>query len=285
MNENKNREFEKMAPDEYKEMKRNEKNEVFEMLSAATQKLMDPEMLKQYLDKQGLLLNMSVSNVLLIMEQKPDVTWLRTFDDWKRDDISLIKGEKGIKILESSFYQKRDGSMGRSSKVGKLFDVSQTTARELSVQKQTYKNVTDAIQHDLPVPIEPSSDIPEGSKVYYSPSANKIFVAEELSGKEFFNGMTRELTVIAMTLDGQRTREEVIPSAEMAAYMLSKRYGVESTEIDFERVAKHFPGMEEKDVRKELNEARFFAEKIDQKVQEYQDRQRESKEKDIDRDR
>lgn len=278
MTDNTNREFEKMNPDDYKEMKQQEKNEVFEMLSASTQKLQDPEALKNYLDMQGKFLNLSVSNVLLIMEQKPEASWMRSFDDWKRDGISMNRGEKGVMILESTFYQKRDGSMGKSSKVGRLFDISQTTAADRNVQMPQYKNVTDAIQYNLPVPLLPSQDIPGGYKVYFSPEDNRILVSEELTGKELFAGIARESAVAAMTLDGEKSRNDVLPAAEMASYMLAKRYGVEAPDVDFAKIAEHFPGMEEKDVRKELNEARFFAENIDQRVQEHQSKQRESKE-------
>ena len=47
---------------------------MFDLLSNATQKLLKPENLKAYADKQAQLFNHSVSNVLLIMEQSPDAS-------------------------------------------------------------------------------------------------------------------------------------------------------------------------------------------------------------------
>ena len=44
-----------MSPDEYLELKRQEKAEVFDLLSDATQKLLSPNMLKEYADKQAQL--------------------------------------------------------------------------------------------------------------------------------------------------------------------------------------------------------------------------------------
>ena len=43
-------EFAKMSPEEYRELKQNERNEVFEMLSESTQSLMEKEELLSYLD-------------------------------------------------------------------------------------------------------------------------------------------------------------------------------------------------------------------------------------------
>ena len=95
-----------MSPDEYSELKRQEKAEVFDLLSDATQKLLSPDKLREYADKQAQLFNHSVSNVLLIMEQAPEATWVRSYDDWKADGVTVLKGEKGIKTLGSYRFQK-----------------------------------------------------------------------------------------------------------------------------------------------------------------------------------
>ena len=120
-----------MSPDEYSELKRQEKAEVFDLLSDATQKLLSPDRLKEYADKQAQFFNHSVSNVLLIMEQNPEATWVRSYDDWKADGVTVLKGEKGIRTLSSYRFQKEDGTMGMVSKVVKMFDVKQTAIREI----------------------------------------------------------------------------------------------------------------------------------------------------------
>ena len=94
-----------MSPDEYSELKRQEKAEVFDLLSDATQKLLSPDKLREYADKQAQLFNHSVSNVLLIMEQAPEATWVRSYDDWKADGVTVLKGEKGIKGTSTSENQ------------------------------------------------------------------------------------------------------------------------------------------------------------------------------------
>ena len=105
MSEEKNRIIKEIDPDEYRDMKMKEKSEVFDMLSGSTQSLMKAEDLLQYLDLQSRFMHLSVSNVLLIKAQRPEAVWVRTFDEWKQDNISLLKGETGILSLETAFFQ------------------------------------------------------------------------------------------------------------------------------------------------------------------------------------
>ena len=100
-----------IAPEEYSEIKKQERADVFDLLSDASQKLLSPGRLKEYADKQAELFKHSVSNVLLIMEQDPEATWVRSYDDWKADGVTVLKGETGIKTLGSYRFQKEDGTM------------------------------------------------------------------------------------------------------------------------------------------------------------------------------
>ena len=106
-----------MAPEEYSELKKQERAEVFDLLSDATQKLLLPGRLKEYADKQAELFKHSVSNVLLIMEQDPEATWVRSYDDWKADGVTVLKGETGIKTLGSYRFQKEDGTIDLSTTI------------------------------------------------------------------------------------------------------------------------------------------------------------------------
>lgn len=87
MSEEKNRIIKEIDPDEYRDMKMKEKSEVFDMLSGSTQSLMKAEDLLQYLDLQSRFMHLSVSNVLLIKAQRPEAVWVRTFDEWKQDNM------------------------------------------------------------------------------------------------------------------------------------------------------------------------------------------------------
>ena len=141
---------ERMSNEKYRLLKQQEKENVFEMLSDATQSLLSADKLREYADLQAKLFGHSASNVLLIMEQKPEATWVRTFDEWKSDNVSLKKGEKGILTLVADYYEKPDGTMGMTSKVEKLFDISQTAAADRNVTRPVYRSAAELLMECSP---------------------------------------------------------------------------------------------------------------------------------------
>lgn len=55
--------------------------------------------MKEYLSFSMRLSGSLEKNKLLIRAQKPDAQWAMTFQEWKRQGISVKKGEKGLRIL------------------------------------------------------------------------------------------------------------------------------------------------------------------------------------------
>ena len=268
-----------MAPEEYSEIKKQERAEVFDLLSDATQKLLSPGRLKEYADKQAELFKQSVSNVLLIMEQDPEATWVRSYDDWKADGVTVLKGETGIKTLGSYRFQKEDGTMGMGSKVVKMFDVKQTVIKDFDIESPGYRKVPDAIMAAYPAAVE-VSELPEGVDALYDPNDKLIRVREGLDPAEKLFAVAREHAVEIMTGNDYNTRDSVISQSEMAAYILTKHYGFDAPEIDFEKMSKEYPGKEEKEVRGQLGIIKFSAETIDHRVQESLELNRASKKRD-----
>ena len=174
-----NDEYKVMNANEYSELRKQEKAEVFDLLSDATQKLLSPDRLKEYADKQAQLFRHSVSNVLLIMEQAPEATWVRSYDDWKADGVTVLKGERGIKTLGSYRFQKEDGTMGMGSKVVKMFDVKQTAIKDFDIEGPSNRKVPDAIMNTYPASVE-VKELPDGEYALYDPEDKLIRVKEGL---------------------------------------------------------------------------------------------------------
>ena len=258
---------ERMSNEEYRAFKQAEKAEVFNVLSDATQSLLSANMLKEYADLQAKLFGHSASNVLLIMEQKPEATWVRTFDDWKGDNVSLKKGEKGILTLVADYYEKPDGTMGMTSKVEKLFDISQTTAADRTVTRPVYRSAAELLMECSPQTIE-KPELPDEAYALYDPQTNEIHVKEGLDPDTKFFVIAREQAVAMLTQGEARSRDEVMPQAEFSAYLVTRRYGFDAPDINFSRMTESFQGMEEKKVREELGGMRFTADRIHHKVQE-----------------
>ncbi len=96
-------------PDEYRERKQAERQELFDMLKEATKEAVSSdEAFNQYIRLQARL-NYTVSNSLLVFLQKPDAAELREFDDWKARGAHIRKNSKAIKILEPHIARNREG--------------------------------------------------------------------------------------------------------------------------------------------------------------------------------
>lgn len=272
-------EFERMSPDEYREMKQQERNDVFEMLSASTQSLMDRNELVKYLDIQAVFFNQTVSNTLLIKAQKPEASWIRSSDEWAADRIFPVKGQKGIRILTSETYRKEDDSIGTRYDISKVFDISQTTAADRKVQTYKYHDVHEAILHRFPCTLEVTAQVPGGMDAFYDRHQEVIFVKEGMDRDKTFLALARELACYElMRLDYKKTREDVLPYGECAAYILAKRYGIDAPQPDADKLIEQFSGKEEKQVRKDLADMKQAAAIIDVKVREQQKLARENKE-------
>ncbi len=257
----------KMTSKEYADLKRQEKAEVFETLSAATQKLLSGSKLKEYADKQAQLFRHSVSNVLLIMEQMPDASWVRSYDDWKNDGVQVLKGESGIRTLGSYRYQKEDGSMGMGSKVVKMFDVSQTAIKDFDIEGPNYRKMPEAFMLAFPAAVE-VAELPNEDHAFYDPESKLIRVREGLDPATKVFAVAREHAVEIMMGNNYNTREDVINQAELSAYILTKHYGYDAPEISFGEMSAKYPGKEESEVRGQLGIIKHVAETIDNRVQE-----------------
>ena len=268
-----------MAPEEYSELKRQEKAEVFELLSAATQKLIRPDGLKAYADKQAQLLRHSVSNVLLIMEQDPEATWVRTYDDWKADGVAVLKGEAGLRTLGSYRFQKEDGTIGMGSKVVKMFDVKQTAIKDFDIEGPGYRKVPEVITGIYPASVE-VQDLPNGELAVYDPDDRLIRVKEGLDPMTKMFVVTREVSMYHLADFHENGREETMAEAELAAYILVKHYGFDTPDVDFSKLTETYPGKEEKVVRAELGRIKFACDRVDEKVREALELDRGSKAKD-----
>ncbi len=272
-------EFTKMDQDEYREMKKQERNEVFEMLSESTQSLMDSAEMIRYLDLQARLFDQTISNTLLIKAQMPEASWIRTSSEWGQDNISPLKGQKALKTLSSHSYRKEDNSLGTSYDVTKVFDVSQTTAAERKIWTYKYHDAQESILHRLPCALEMTPTVPDGTDAFYDRHQEVIFVKEGMSKDETFVALARELSCYElMRMDYSKSREDVLPYGECAAYLLAKRYGIDAPAPNVDKLIERFEGKEEKQVRKELADMKQSAAIIDVKVKEHQRMAREDKE-------
>ena len=99
--------------------RKQEREAVYAMVDTTTERMAaNGEVFQDYLDVQSRFDRYSVRNAILITAQNKNATKLASFEDWKADNISIQKGEKGISIMVPDQYRRKDGSPATGFVVG-----------------------------------------------------------------------------------------------------------------------------------------------------------------------
>lgn len=262
---------------------RNQCYEMSEQMTAAV--ATDGKVFRQYLDLQSRFDRYTVNNVLLILAQKPEAEKIGDYGYWREQGIYIKRQERKnpILILEpGKEYEREDGSIGTYYNAKKVYDVSQTATgdnpkQEAAVERVTENQLIRALVSSPPAAIvatEPEQ-MPEGKGAVFEPEEACIYVRKGMDAQDIFRSLTPEL-VLAGFADGDRDydRNEDAFHAYCAAYMLCKKYGIDTTGFDFRETPDFFEGMEPQEVRGELSKAREAANHISARMEKILGRER-----------
>lgn len=251
-----------LSKEEWAEMKALERESLYTMIDeTAIDVTKDEESLKAFLDSQARLDRYSAGNALLIHNQFPEATQLKDFNSWAEAKAQIKKGAKAISILEPSEYARADGTTGVTFNVKKVFDVSQTTARKMpapSVNRDVLSLVK-LILSTCPINYEQANTLPYNNiAAYYDNDKNTLLVKENVGDSvSTFQAIAQELSLAEISVNSKEyNRSNAIIPAMCSAYMLCKKYGVDTKNINLSRVAQALGEMEPTDVRSNLSKAR-----------------------------
>ena len=253
------------------EEKYNPTKELMEKLEKGIRECMDGEKFRTYLKTQSMFHNYSVNNAFLIMMQKPNATRVAGFQTWKKLERSVLRGEKGISILAPSpyRYEKEVNKLDPKTKKPILdannnilkekitleglgfrkvtvFDVSQTAGKELPSicnelkgESLNSKNIIKAIEKISDVPVR-YEDIQGGAKGYYSRKNNVIALKEGMSMDQTVKTLIHEYAHSQLhnkpeSILMDRSTQEV--QAESVAFIVSNKFGVDTSQYSFEYLA------------------------------------------------
>ena len=199
--------------------------DITDSIERGIQDLFQSDKYAEYLRTMSRFHKYSVNNTMLIYMQKPDATLVAGFNKWRDQfERSVMKGEKGIKIIAPTPFKKKieqekrdpdtnlpmldaDGKVITEEKEIKIpmfkpvtvFDVSQTDgkplpqlASDLSGNVQNYEVFMEALRRSAPVPIE-ILPIRDGSDGYFSLDKQKIAVREGMSEVQTVSAVVHEI--------------------------------------------------------------------------------------------
>lgn len=239
-------------PDEYRERKQAERQELFELLNEATKEAVSSdEAFNQYIRLQGRL-NYTVSNSLLVFMQKPDAAELREFDDWKERGANIRKNSKSIKILEPYTARTRDGEVFTGFQAKRVLDISQTNALPAKRREVSDKVKFFAIMGISKAKVEAVETHTFGEDVFYDSQQNTIYIRKGLDRENFLKGLIA-VEVQAAVFEQHRAENPEIQNFQAAcgAYLIQREYGLADRDARI-FVPESLKNMEPKEIRKVL---------------------------------
>lgn len=223
------------------------------------------EQFKKYLDFSSKFYNYSTNNTLLISIQKPEATLVGSYTFWKSQNRYVKKGEKAIKIMApcttkrkiTDIVKDKDGNP-TFDKDGKLktheinqtvfsgfrlvsvFDISQTDGapvpkllNELTGSSEISKSLTNAITQISSIPITYE---PLNYNGYFDKENKKIVLSNRLEDNQIAKTLIHEYAHSRLhekVQDYSQNRDKYEIEAESTAYIVSKHFGLDTSEYSF----------------------------------------------------
>lgn len=250
----------------WRENKEAEKKEVMKKMSeSAKDAVQSPARFKNYLKLQGIFDRYSVSNVLLINSQKPGATKIKEYDAWAEEGRRILKGEKGISILQPETYTKADGTTATSYNVKKVFDVSQVTGLEKASGPMAASRVIDALIHTVPYEIQEVNSLNfDNNGVYYNDNQGCLFiVSSEKNSSQFCQFLSLEISYAQVVSEYNNMDLDAADfMAKCVACCVCSKFGQDIGSFEFDDIPDNWRQMEPKEIRIQLDMIRTSANRI-----------------------
>ena len=293
--------------------------ETIELLKDGVDHYLRSDNYKEILKNISKFHNYSYNNSILIGLQKPNATYVASFDSWKKNfNRQVKKDEKGIKIIapvkvtsqikvdakDKTTGEKilnEDGSIKKeikevthtNFKVGYVFDISNTEqiknkpvidlelTHELKGDVDDYKNLLDAIKYASPVPIS-FEDFDGPSKGYFDRNSQIIVIKKSMDEAQQIKTAIHETAhAVLHNKENSYSKEDRELQAESVAYVVSDYYGHDTSSYSFPYVASWADDSKRIDGNlKQIKEASdIIISKMDEKLQQIEELSKDFDEK------
>ncbi|KLL31528.1 hypothetical protein WA01_01000 [Streptococcus agalactiae] len=234
----------------------------------------DSDTYKQYLEGMAHFNNYSPRNIQLIVSQFPEASMVASFQEWKKRNGSVNKGEKAIYIQApvSVIQKEQDGKPILNPETGEketityfkpvpVFDIKQVSpqeGKELNLPKamgtiqeqldkdyyqNVYRSLRDISQNNNKVPIRFRELGQEDG--FYSPQTNEIVIKKGMSYERTLSTLIHEMAhselhnkkSLSERFDGKLTISSKELQAESIAYVVSSHLGFDTSQESFPYLA------------------------------------------------
>lgn len=277
------RTYEPFDKDEWAEMKRIEREFAFNAIDETLEDIKsNPDDYRCFLEVMSNFERYSTGNILLITNQMPDATRLLDSKAISKAEGHVKKGERGIVLLEpGEEFKREDGSTGVNFKTKKVFDISQTTIKDMGRAEVKYDSrlLLKALINDAPCKFELVDRVEDDRNAYYNSADNTIYIKENMRAGDIFRAVTQELAHAHLDT-GDTTRQDNAFMAYSVAYVLCNKYGIATETFSFNKLPDRFANYDTKEMRREVNMIRTVVNDITNDMSKVLDKQRADKSKD-----
>lgn len=249
------------SKEEYAAMKKAEREALWQRADElADSVFQDSDSLRGFLDFIANCNHQRTANLLLLYSQNPAITQARSFDGWKRAGRSIRTGEEGYTAFVGQEYTREDGRRASGTNVGKMFDVLQTRGRPLPEPEQYGPDeLVAAVVQNSPVGIQISDQLPENIQAQYVPAQRTIFVRNGMDAATTFCSIAREQAHACFARDHGYRRGAFAAQSYCATYVLARKYGLDTSGFNFDRVVSACEGVEPQEKRRFLSDVKAAA--------------------------
>ena len=251
-----------MSKEEYRIKKEQERADAYAMIDEGiSDTLESPESFREYLDMQARMDRYSVANTLLIKKQLPEATQLKEFKDWAEAGVTVKRHQKSLMLLEPKEYTRQNGTIGVTYTVKRVFDISQTTARQTKRRERSNDptKLIPALLETSQIDFDSVNSLPDPNAIaFYDNEKNVLLVKEGVGDStKVFQAIAQELSLAEIAYNSETyDRSEALFPAVCASYMLCKKYGVDTADIPIDKMPAEWADLENKEIREKLTMAR-----------------------------
>jgi antirestriction protein ArdC len=270
------------------EERKKEREEALQKIEKGLENLLSSQGWKRYLEMLQHFHRYSLSNVILILSQMPNATYVAGYRTWKKLNRYVKKGEKGIKILAPLKKKETviNEETGEEEEVEELkgfimttvFDVSQTEGEPLPIpqlpvlegETELYELLIEAFSPHIPIREE---GMEEGKRGYYDRKAHCIAIQADLPTLEKATVLLHERahSILHQSEDTvQWPREMKELEAESVAYVVAHMLGFDISAKSFVYLAGWSKGKDSVEKIKSLaNRVKKAADQIIREIEAY----------------
>lgn len=228
----------------------------------------DSASMQAFLDFTAQCTPQSTRNLLILYDQNPEIRHPRTFDKWKEAGRSVITGATGYTFFAEQTYMRDDNTMASGYTLTKAFDITQTRGPQPEAEvKHEPEELLAVLIAQSPVRILLSDNLPDQVQGQYVPRQHTIFVRNNMEAATAFCVIAREQAHASYDTVGRGyTRQAFAAKSYCAAYIAAKKFGIDTTSFQFDKVCEAAAGLDAQGKRGFLGDVKSAAYAINRAI-------------------